>query len=148
LFPLNDVCPIDVAVEEGARLVLIYNPMVPILNDTDRVCVPSIFGQCAHLRDKGFIKVFDQAMRSQIHSRLHFRIKAAQKRYPNVTILLVEPRTTEALIFLHNPMEFEVRKEILHLGIKSARNLAKKNAHRIKQAFANTHVTLNENFFR
>lgn len=144
----SEVAPVDIAVQKGARIVLIYNAMVPINNDTKKVCVPSILGECAHLRDKGFIKIFDQAMRAQIHARLHVRINEARKKYPDVAILLVEPRKTETLIFLHNPMEFEVRKEILHLGIDSARKLAKKNARRVKKAFANTHVPLNEEFFR
>lgn len=144
----SDVAPIDIAVDQGAQIVLIYNPMVPILNDTKEVCVPSVLGECAHLRDKGFIKIFDQAMRAQIHARLHVRLKEAQKRYPDVTFLLVEPRKTETLIFLHSPMEFEVRKEILHLGIDSARKLAKKYADRVQKAFAKNNIPLNQDFFR
>lgn len=143
-----DVAPIDLAIKRGAKLIIIYNPMVPINNDTKKVCIPSFLGKCAHVREKGLIKIFDQALRAQIHDRLHVRLQKARLAHPDVDLLLVEPRTTETPLFLYSPMSYQVRKEFLKLGIESATKLAMANQKRLKSAFKKNSLPLNKDFFK
>jgi len=66
---------VDIAINHGADLCLIINPIRPMLNDRNMVCIPSFSGECAGIKDKGMSFIFDQALRANTHARLDMSVK-------------------------------------------------------------------------
>jgi predicted acylesterase/phospholipase RssA len=117
---------LDVAESEGADLVVLINPMVPVRADTSGV--PTGHGARASVRDKGLMWVYNQAMRIGVHARLHHGLDGRLKANgmpPGVStqtpLLLIEPRPTDAVLFMHNPASFAARRTILEYAYKTTR---------------------------
>ena len=66
---------LDVAESEGADLVVLVNPMVPVRAETTGV--PTGHGARPSVRDKGLMWVYNQAMRIGVHARLHYALDGA-----------------------------------------------------------------------
>ncbi len=107
---------IDVATAEGADLVVVVNPMVPIRAEAGQV--PTGHGHRASVRDKGALWVYNQAMRIGAHARLHETSAAAVREG---RLLLIEPESTDAALFLHNPASFAARRSILEFAYRTTR---------------------------
>jgi len=117
---------LDVAESEGADLVVLVNPMVPVRAETTGV--PTGHGARPSVRDKGLMWVYNQAMRIGVHARLHYALEGAHKSNghslsPNVRVplLLIEPEPTDAVLFMHNPASFAARRTILEYAYKTTR---------------------------
>lgn len=110
---------IDIAVEAGAKLVVVINPLVPYVNDfTQRV--PTLFGSRAkHVSDMGFPQIGYQVFKLIAHQRLHEMQKQWQTRYPGVDIVLIEPDPDDELMFQTSIMSFASRVEIARHGFQS-----------------------------
>ena len=64
---------VDVAVERGAKFIVVINPLVPYVNDF-RKHIPTITGTRARrVSDMGFTAIGNQAFRLLSHERLHLR---------------------------------------------------------------------------
>lgn len=113
---------VDVALRRGARLVLCINPMVPFRHDPSAPEPHGGYlpGRPGHLSELGPLTVSDQAMRLSIKARLHQGLRRCAAEYKDATILVLEPDEREADMFLANPMNFEVRAQILRYGYQSA----------------------------
>jgi NTE family protein len=62
---------IDIAVEKGAKFIVVVNPIVPFVNDFSKR-VPTIFGsRVRRVSDMGFVALANQAARMIAHDRLH-----------------------------------------------------------------------------
>ena len=118
---------LDVAESEGADLVVLVNPMVPVRAETSGV--PTGHGARPSVRDKGLMWVYNQAMRIGVHARLHYALDGAYK--PNgqpvganlrIPLLLIEPEPTDAVLFMHNPASFAARRTILEYAYKTTRD--------------------------
>jgi NTE family protein len=118
---------LDVADSEGADLVVLVNPMVPVRAELSGV--PTGHGARASVRDKGLMWVYNQAMRIGVHARLHYALDGAQR--PNgqpagsnlrASLLLIEPEPTDAVLFMHNPASFAARRTILEYAYKTTRD--------------------------
>ncbi|MCA9772002.1 MAG: patatin-like phospholipase family protein [Myxococcales bacterium] len=112
---------IELAIDAGAKLVVVLNPMVPLRNDRERVCLPAARGACASIRDLGFSSVGLQAFRVLVHTRLCTDVRRLREERPDVRIVVLEPTGEEALISLASPMAFSTRKEVLTLGYQATR---------------------------
>jgi NTE family protein len=117
---------LDVAEGEGADLVVLVNPMVPVHAETSGV--PTGHGARASVRDKGLMWVYNQAMRIGVHARLHHALDARQKTNgvpsgvsTQTPLLLIEPRPTDVVLFMHNPASFAARRTILEYAYKTTR---------------------------
>jgi len=116
---------LDVAESEGADLVVLVNPMVPVRADTSGV--PTGHGARASVRDKGLMWVYNQAMRIGVHARLHHALDLRRTNgtpsgvYTETPLLLIEPRPTDAVLFMHNPASFAARRTILEYAYKTTR---------------------------
>jgi NTE family protein len=116
---------LDIAVEAGAKLVVVINPVVPFVNDfsTD---VRTLHGhRPRRVSDMGFPQVGYQAFKLLAHQRLHEVARSWEDRYPGVDIVLIEPAPTDELMFQTSIMNFASRIAIARHGFQSvARRLA------------------------
>jgi NTE family protein len=110
---------LDIAVEAGARFVLVINPIVPFVNDFSTE-VRTLRGK-RHRRvsDMGFPQIGYQAFKLVAHQRLHELAKGWERRYPGVDIVLIEPAPTDELMFQTSMMNFTSRVEIARHGFES-----------------------------
>jgi len=110
---------LDIAVEAGAKLVIVINPIVPFVNDfADSVRTLS-GSRPRRVSDMGFPQIGYQAFKLVAHQRLHELAKTWEKRYPGVDIVLIEPEPTDELMFQTSMMNFTSRVEIARHGFES-----------------------------
>ena len=110
---------VDVAVEAGAKFVIVVNPLVPYVNDFQKV-IPTMWGsRVRRVRDMGFPQIGYQAFKLLAHQRLHEAVSHWKENYPGVDIILIEPDTNDELMFETNVMNFTRRVEIARHGFQS-----------------------------
>jgi NTE family protein len=111
------VSHVDIAIAHGARLVIIVNPQVPMLNDRSQACLPSLsYGRCSSIAELGVSYVWSQTQRIENRFKLAMSLELLRRDYPDVDILLIEPDPKESLFFLQNPMSFEARCQVMTHG--------------------------------
>jgi len=104
---------VDVAVEHGADLVVVINPLVPFRRadaETGR-----------SLGERGFLPIGYQAFRMLAYERLHRAVHSWQERFPGVDIVLVEPAPDDRLLFETHILDFAraravARRALLTVG--------------------------------
>ena len=76
---------VDIAVEQGAKFIVVVNPIVPYVNDfTKRI--PTIFGtRVRRVSDMGFAAIANQAFRMISHDRLHRAVEEWEESTPAST---------------------------------------------------------------
>jgi predicted acylesterase/phospholipase RssA len=110
---------IDVAVEHGAKFIVVINPVVPFVNDF-RKRIPTITGTRARrVSDMGFTAIGNQAFRLLSHERLHIAVQHWEERYPGVDIILIEPEFDDELMFGTSILDYSARLEIAKHGFES-----------------------------
>ena len=110
---------LDIAVEAGAKLVVVINPLVPFVNDfVDQV--RTLRGtRPRRVSDMGFAQIGYQTFKLIAHQRLHEMAERWEERYPGVDIVLIEPEPTDELMFQTSMMNFTSRVEIARHGFQS-----------------------------
>jgi NTE family protein len=110
---------IDIAVDAGAKLVIVVNPLVPYINDfTERV--PTVSGSRARrVSDMGFPQIGYQTFKLLAYQRLHERTKQWKTDYPDVDFILIEPESNDELMFETSIMDFASRVDIARHGFQS-----------------------------
>jgi NTE family protein len=110
---------IDVAVEHGAKFIVVINPVVPFVNDFAKR-IPTIMGTRARrVSDMGFTAIGNQAFRLLSHERLHIAVQHWKERYPGVDIILIEPELDDELMFGTSILDYSARLEIAKHGFES-----------------------------
>jgi NTE family protein len=110
---------LDIAVEAGAKFVVVINPIVPFVNDF-ATTVRTLRGtRRRRVSDMGFPQIGYQAFKLVAHQRLHELAKGWEQRYPGVDIILIEPEPTDELMFQTSMMNFASRVEIARHGFES-----------------------------
>jgi NTE family protein len=116
---LRSTTNVDVAVEAGARFVIVVNPLVPYVNDFQKV-IPTMLGsRVRRVRDMGFPQIGYQAFKLLAHQRLHEAVTHWKEKYPGVDIILIEPDPNDELMFETNILNFTRRVEIARHGFES-----------------------------
>jgi len=110
---------LDIAVEAGAKLVIVLNPIVPFVNDFVEQVRTLRGSRPRRVSDMGFPQIGYQAFKLVAHQRLHELAKSWEKRYPGVDIVLIEPEPTDELMFQTSMMNFASRVEIARHGFES-----------------------------
>jgi NTE family protein len=100
---------LDVAVEAGAKLVVVINPLVPYVNHARE----------RHISEMGFPQIGYQAFKMLAHQRLHDMARDWEQRYPGVDIILIEPAPDDQLMFQTSIMNFASRVDIARHGFES-----------------------------
>jgi NTE family protein len=110
---------VDIAVEAGAKFVIVVNPLVPYVNDFQKV-IPTMLGsRVRRVRDMGFPQIGYQAFKLLAHQRLHEAVGHWREKYPGVDIILIEPDPNDELMFETNILNFARRVEIARHGFES-----------------------------
>jgi predicted acylesterase/phospholipase RssA len=117
---------VDIAVEKGAKFIVVVNPLVPYVNDFEKT-IPTVFGRrVRRVSDMGLPAIANQTFRLIAHARLHQAVKHWQERYPGVDIILLEPEPTDELMFGTPIMDYSRRLQIAKHGFETVTaNLAK-----------------------
>jgi NTE family protein len=110
---------VDIAVEAGAKFIVVVNPLVPYVNDFEKT-IPTMFGsRVRRVADMGLPAIGNQTFRLIAHARLHQAVEQWQERYPGVDILLLEPEATDELMFGTPIMDYGHRLDIARHGFES-----------------------------
>jgi NTE family protein len=121
---------LDIAVEAGAKLVVVINPIVPFVNDFASSVRTLRGSRPRRVSDMGFPQIGYQAFKLVAHQRLHELAKTWESRYPGVDIVLIEPEPTDELMFQTSMMNFTSRVEIARHGFESVtKHLAEQYEH-------------------
>jgi predicted acylesterase/phospholipase RssA len=124
---------IDVAVERGAKFIVVVNPLVPYVNDFQKR-IPTIFGsRVRRVSDMGYPQVGYQAFKLLAHARLHEHVKRWSERYPGVDIILIEPDPNDELMFGTSIMNYSSRLDIARHGFESVTLKLAQDYHRYKR---------------
>lgn len=110
---------IDVAVEQGASLIVVVNPIVPLDIRSTRVPERVREQMGTRLSDFGLRGIYNQVFRGMLHDGLRDHIRAVRARHPEVDILLIEPRPDDEKMFFHEIMSFSARLMVLQHGYES-----------------------------
>jgi predicted acylesterase/phospholipase RssA len=110
---------LDIAIEAGAKFVVVINPLVPFVNDFSGTVRTLRGTRPRRVSDMGFPQIGYQAFKLVLHQRLHELKKGWEARYPGVDIVLIEPEPTDELMFQTSMMSFASRVEIGRHGFQS-----------------------------
>lgn len=109
---------LDLAVERGAKLILVINPLVPFVNDlSSTIDTPGT--RVRRISEMGFAQIGYQSFKLLAHQRLHEAVHQWKERYPGVDILLIEPDPNDELMFETNILNFTRRVDIARHGFES-----------------------------
>jgi predicted acylesterase/phospholipase RssA len=110
---------LDIAVEAGAKFIVVVNPLVPYVNDFEKR-IPTISGSRARrVSDMGFPQIGYQAFKLLAYQRLHELARRWEERYPGVDIILIEPDPNDELMFQTSIMNYTSRVDIARHGFQS-----------------------------
>jgi NTE family protein len=110
---------IGVAVEAGAKFIVVVNPLVPYVNDFKKK-IPTVFGsRVRRVADLGMSAIGNQAFRLMAHNRLQLAITTWQERFPDVDIILIEPDSDDELMFGTSILDYSSRLQIAKHGFES-----------------------------
>jgi predicted acylesterase/phospholipase RssA len=130
---------VDVAVEKGAELIVVVNPLVPYINDFEKT-IPTVFGRrVRRVSDMGLPAIANQTFRLIAHQRLHQAVQQWQERYPGVDIILLEPEPNDELMFGTPIMDYSRRLKIARHGFESVTATLAQDDDRYKE-IAERHV--------
>jgi NTE family protein len=110
---------IDIAVEAGAKFLVVVNPLVPFVNEFDKR-IPTLFGsRVRRVSDMGFPQIGYQTFKLLAYQRLHDVARQWEQKYPGVDIVLIEPEPNDELMFQTSIMNFSSRVDIARHGFQS-----------------------------
>ena len=105
---------INLAIQNGADLVICINPLVPLQNTTDD------HGPLrGHLSNHGLTYVLDQVLRIMLHGRMEYGMERYRTEHPEVDILLLEPPRHDLRMFNYNIMRYGARRIVAEYGYRS-----------------------------
>ena len=110
---------VDIAVERGAKFIVVVNPLVPFVNDFSKQ-IPTIFGtRVRRVSDMGLPAIGNQAFKLIAHARLHQAVATWREKYPGVDIILIEPEPHDELMFGTSILDYSARLQIAKHGFES-----------------------------
>ena len=109
---------LDLAIEQGAKLVVCINPVVPFDSEGGESVLRRDRAD-GHISDRGVQAVTSQVLAILLHSGLHYHVKQLRRRYPDVDIILVEPRADDEHMHFDNIMRYSARLTIARHGFES-----------------------------
>ncbi|MFQ5399794.1 MAG: patatin-like phospholipase family protein [Anaerolineae bacterium] len=116
---------LDLAIEQGAKLVLCINPLVPYDHREEEALASRMgtaregSGGRAFLSERGMQAVASQVFRTLTHAGLHYHIKQLRRSHPDVDIILIEPRADDYLMSFYNIMRYSTRLIVARHGFEA-----------------------------
>lgn len=96
-----------VAVQEGATLVILVDPMVPVATK-----------QPGHVAERGAIYVAMQGLKSLINGRFDKAVPTLRAMYPQVAFHLFQPGPDTRRVMAGSPMKYFYRQEIVDMAFR------------------------------
>lgn len=131
------VSHLDIAIENGARLIVLVNPRGPFRNDSELTCLPSLsYGKCSQIDELGILFTWEQTKRIEAREKLILALDYYRHKNPEVDILLFEPGDDEALLFFQGPMSISARNQVMHYGYQKTLSELKEKYRHLAEIFA------------
>jgi predicted acylesterase/phospholipase RssA len=131
---------INLAIQNGADLVICINPIVPFLNDTAQGPLRG------HISNRGITWVLDQVMRIMLHGRMQYGLERYRRENPQVDILLIEPTRDDLRMFGYHIMRYGARRIVAEHGYRTALEYFRRNERRCRRLFARHHIEMGDPF--
>lgn len=139
------VLHLDVAIEQGADLVIVINPRVPVDNDPEHACLPSLsYGKCSNVSDLGLNFSWEQSRRIEAKEQIEHAVENYRYKYPKVDIVLFEPGRDESLLFFQNPMSMDARNHIMAYGYSTTLMQLKNRFAELKPIFTRNGISITD----
>jgi predicted acylesterase/phospholipase RssA len=110
---------LDIAVEAGAKFVVVVNPLVPFVNDFEKRIQTLTGTRARRVADFGFPQIGYQTFKLLAYQRLHEVARRWEERYPGVDIILIEPEPNDELMFQTSILNYTSRVDIARHGFQS-----------------------------
>lgn len=110
---------LDIAVEAGAKFIVVVNPLVPYVNDFEKRITTIKGSRIRRVSDVGFPHIGYQAFKLVAYQRLHELAQRWKERYPGVDIILIEPEPNDELMFQTSAMNYTSRVDVARHGFQS-----------------------------
>jgi len=110
---------VDIAVEAGAKFIVVVNPLVPYVNDFTKRTGTLLGSRPQRVSDMGLPQIGYQTFKLMAYQRLHEMARQWEARYPGVDIVLIEPEPNDELMFQTSVMNFSSRVAIARHGFQS-----------------------------
>jgi predicted acylesterase/phospholipase RssA len=143
---LRGTASIDIAIEHGAELVICINPLVPF--DNSARDIPKLGQDARRVSEKGFSAIINQVTRTALHGGLQYHLKQLRRAHPEVDIVLIEPKRTDARMFFNNPMRFSSRMLLARHGYESVIVELDERHHHDKDVLARHGITVRRSLGR
>jgi predicted acylesterase/phospholipase RssA len=115
---------LDVAEKSlDAETILVVNPLVPVAPGWGAK-VPTGHGGGEGVRDKGLLWIYNQALRISEHAHLRAEVALMKARRPDISVQVIEPSRSDAVLFMFSPMNYSARRAILEDAYKTVRTQA------------------------
>ncbi len=108
---------LDLAIENGATLIICINPLVPY-DYTSQPQGTSTERKNSFLSEQGLQAVTNQTLRISSYAGLHYHIKQLRRAHPEVDIILIEPDPKDSEILFDNIMRFSARLMVAQHGFE------------------------------
>lgn len=139
---------IDIAIEKGAELIIVYNPFRPLVSSED----PKTWGSRRTRRrlvDEGIGSIINQVFRTLLHTRLIL----GMDRYasdPNFRgdIILIEPEAGDEQFFEMNPLAFWRRGEAAKHGFESVITSVQGQFDRMRSILRSYGIEMSQHYVR
>ncbi len=127
---------VDVAVDAGAKFIIVVNPLVPYVNDFETK-IPTMFGErVKRVSDMGLPGIGNQTFRLMAHARLQLAVETWKHRFPDVDIILIEPEPDDELMFGTSILDYSARLKIAKHGFESVTQKLARDYPRYKEIAA------------
>ena len=100
----------DLAIELGAELVVVVNPLVPVVGREETTS--------GHLKERGLYSILEQSGRIASQNLLELGLRELQAKHPGVEVFLLQPEAKESPLFGPS-MGFEASRAALRFGYTS-----------------------------
>lgn len=139
------VTHLDIAIERGANLIVIVNPRVPMQNDMEHSCLPSLsFGKCSSIAELGISLAWEQAKRIEIKEKLDHFLETHRRKHPDIEFLLLEPGQKESLLFFQSPMSNIARHHIMNYGYHLTMGQLRERYTELKKIFERCNIDVTD----
>jgi predicted acylesterase/phospholipase RssA len=112
---------IDIAISQGATLIVIVNGLVPL--DTGAIARRASVSEARKsIFELGMRAIANQVVRGMLHDTLVDHLKAVRESNPDVDFLLIEPSPDDEKMFFHEVMSFSAQMIVLQHGYETVAN--------------------------
>ncbi|MBI4400657.1 MAG: patatin-like phospholipase family protein [Nitrospirae bacterium] len=132
----------DVAIQKGADLLVIVNPLVCLQYDTAAGWIRTRSRRPPRMRDLGFLSIGDQASRINLEARFSQALRLFEHEYPDKEFFVISPKSTETLLFERSFLSFRDRVHLLRCGYLTVAELVMERFPQIRARFARNGISI------